>query len=78
MIMANGFGYQNGLAHHGLEAAAPIVANLASRVVANLAKAQHLGGKVPMLANGPMMMTMLRKKKPGQEMDGIIIKYMKK
>lgn len=44
--------------------------NLASRV------AQHLVGKVPMLANGPMMMTMLRKKL-GQEMDGII-KYMKK
>ena len=47
--------------------------NLASRVVANLAKTQHLVGKVPMLANGPMMMTMMMmmlRKKPGQEMDG--------
>jgi len=77
--MANGFGYQNILAHHGLEAAALIiVANLASQVVvANLAKTQHLVGKVPMLANGPMMMTMLRKK-PGQEMDGRQKKNMKK
>ena len=40
--------------------------NLASRVVANLAKTQHLVGKVPMLANGLMMM----RKKSGQEMDG--------
>ena len=49
--------------------------NLASRVghlaVANLAKAHHIVGKVLMLANGLMMMMMLRMK-PGPEMDGML------